>query len=239
MAAATRDLQNLCIETLDEYGIGGGSDGFDVSTDNDEHKRFLKWMIAAIMYVDNLHTDWRYLWVDWTGDTLAAASSQLVIPTVATFGEVNQWVKGSLWLDRGTSDPLELTFHDWQTFRKTFLAGTIQTADPQFYSIAPDNTIYFDSKTRKTHTPSGEFHRRTAELSADDDEPLAPYNHRRIYQVKAVLNYGMREDAPEILGGEAAEYDDLLEKLRQAELPGYRTSGISENEDEDIVTVVE
>jgi len=238
MAAATRTLQNLCIESLDEWGIGGGSSGFDVSTTNTQHKRFLKWMIAAITYVDNLHADWRYLWVDWTGDELAAASSQLVVPTVATYGAVNHWVRGSLWLDRETANPIRLRYQDWKTFRATFRSDTLQTADPEFYSIAPDNTVYLETKTRIAHTPSGEFYRRTAELSTDDEEPLAPFNHRRIYQVKAALNYAIREDAPEILSGEAAEYDDLLEKLELAELPGSRVDGVSENEDEDITTVV-
>ena len=234
-----RDLQNLCIELIDEYGIGGSSSDFDVNTTNDEHKRLLNWMIAAIMYVDNLHTDWRYLWVDWSGAELAAGSSQLVIPVVNTYGEVNQWVRNSLWLDRETSNPLKLDWLDWKTFRKTYRSNTLQTSDPQYFSIAPDNTIYFESKTRIAHTPSGEFHRRTAELALDGDEPLAPYNHRRIYQAKVMLNYAMREDAPEILSGEAAEYEDLLEKLEQAEWPTARTTGVGENEDEDIVTVIE
>jgi len=238
MAAATRTLQNLCIETLDEYGIGGGSSGFDVATTNFEHKRLLKWMVAAITYVDNLHTDWRYLWVDWTGPSLDAASSSITLPVVATYGEVNQWVRNSIWLDRETDNPIRLRYKDWKSFRERYRSNTLATSDPLYYSEAPDGTLYLDSKTRKAHVPSGEFFRRTAELSDDDDEPLAPYNHRRIYQVKAILNYAVREDAPEILGGEAAEYDDLLEKLETAEAPGSRTSGISENEDEDIVTVV-
>lgn len=231
-----RDLQNLCIETIDEYGISGGSTGFDVSTTDVQHQRLLKWMIAADMYINNLHTDWRYLWVDWTGPTLAVASSEITIPVVATYGEVNQWLKASMWLDRATANPIHLMFNEWKTFRENFLADTIQTADPEFFSVAPDGDIYLDSKTRSSHTPSGEFYRRSAELAADDDAPLIPSNHRRIIQVKAIINYAIREDAPEILSGEAAEYDDLLEKLEMAEWPGATADGYGENED--IITVV-
>lgn len=226
-----RDLQNLCIETIDEYGIGGGSTGFDVSTTDVQHKRLLNFMIAAEIYINNLHTDWRYLWVDWTGPTLVAASSTITLPVVATKGEVNQWLKEAMWLDRATANPYHLTHVPWKDFRDKFLADTIQTADPEFYSIAPDGTIYLDSKTKSTHTPSGEFYRRSGELSADDDDPLIPSNHRRIIQVKAIINYAIREDAPEILSGEAAEYSDLLEKLEMAEWPGSTADGYGENED--------
>lgn len=226
-----RDLQNLCIETIDEYGIGGGSTGFDVSTTEVQHKRLLNFMIAAEIYINNLHTDWRYLWVDWTGPTLAAASSTITLPVVATEGEVNQWLKEAMWLDRATANPFHLTHVPWKDFRDEFLADTIQTADPEFYSVAPDGTIYLDSKTKSSHTPSGEFYRRSSELSEDGDAPLIPSNHRRIIQVKAIINYAIREDAPEILSGEAAEYDDLLEKLEMAEWPGATVDGYGENED--------
>ncbi len=231
-----RDLQNLCIETIDEYGIGGGSSGFDVSTVNEQHKRILNWMIAADMYVDNLLTDWRYLWVDWPGTTLAAASSEITIPVVGTYGAVNQWLRDSLWLDRETANPLHLSYMDWKTFRETFRSDTIQTADPEFYSIAPDGVIYLETKTRISHTPSGEFYRRTTELALDSDEPLMPSNHRRIIQMKTMINYAAREDAPEIMVEASAEYDDLLDALKRAEAPGQRVDGFSEAEDDDIVT---
>lgn len=234
-----RDLQNLCIETIDEYGIGGGSSGFDVSTTNEQHKRILNWMIAAAMYVDNLVTDFRYLWVDWTAPTLATASSEIPAPVVGTYGEVNQWVRKSLWLDRETSNPLHLRYWDWQTFREMYRDGTIPTADPLYYSVAPDGTIYLDSKTRKTHTPSAEFYRRTEELALDSDEPLMPFNHRRIIQMKTMINYAAREDAPEIMTEVTAEYDDLLIALKKAESPGERVDGFSEAEDQDIITVIE
>jgi hypothetical protein len=229
-----RDLQNLCIETLDEYDIGGGSSGFTVATTNPEHKRLLKWMIAADMFINNLHTDWRFLWVDWTGPTLAASSDTIPAPAAA---DVNQWMLDQMWLDRETTDPVPLAFVEWQSFRRDFRSNAVQAGTPQFYSIAPDGTIYLDSSTLKTMTPSGQYHRQTPELVNDADVPLVPSNHRRIIQVKAVLNYSIREDAPEILSGEAAEYEDLLETLELAEWPGARTSGYGENED--LVVVVE
>lgn len=223
----------MCQNVCDEWGIAGGAAGLtSVSSTLGEYGRIVRFVREANYYVQNLHIDWNFLWYDYS-ETLAAGA--VVFPAATAVAGVvarpRYWVRESLWLNRVSTNPIKLDYVPWDRWREMHRTGVVRTQQPGYFSVRPDNVIELDAAADKAYTASGQFYRRPFTLSANADTPVLPEEFHRIIELKAAYNYGVREDAPEIISGVMAEYDDMLEKMEAAQLPGQEANTMGFDED--------
>jgi hypothetical protein len=183
-----------------------------------------RYVADAADYIQNLWLDWNFLWSLEDGTLLATASS---IAANAAWRSMDQ--RGFLF------NPLTSTgyfpgFIPWPMFyQRTFVRALSAALRPTNWSRAPDGTIYLShiaSADIEWKAPVWLWPTRMATDAAT--HPIPGTLGDRIIICRAMITYGVREDAPEIITGASAEYADLLEKLEATCLPNLERSRQSE-----------
>ena len=120
---------------------------------------------------------------------------------------------------------------DWEQYRLEYKLGVIDSGTPEVFSIKPDNVIDVWPTPDSTTTISTEYYRVPTELAADSDISSIPPRFHNMIIARAKIYYGENEDAPEILSGALASFEDLLDKLEADQLPGQKNRRFSKVQD--------
>lgn len=208
----------LCQELVSELGLAGGVGPASVLNQRGELKNVTRWVRDSCLWIDNLWTDWKYHWCEYSGQ-IAEGSR---VPQAAQF-PVCRWDRDSFWLNKASATPQQMRYVEWKEFRLLYESGPAlsQKTRPTLITSRPDATLRTHATSSGLFTLTGEFWRRPLVLTNDGDIPLMPEQFHRIITARAAIMYGNREDAPEIIGGFEAEYTDLLEKLQSDQLPAF------------------
>lgn len=215
----------LCQDLVSELGLAGGQGPSSVTGQRGELKNVTRWIAQSCLWIDNLWTDWKYHWCEYSGQLPA----NITIPTAAQF-LVGRWDRESLWVDKNSTVPQRLRFMEWREYRSIHEVGAAIAlrSRPNTFTVRPDATLRCYPTDTTPHTVTGEFWRQPFMLVNDTDVPLMPPQHHRVIVARAAIMYGNREDAPEIIAGFEAEYTDGLEKLQSDQAPSFqqeRSSG--------------
>jgi hypothetical protein len=213
----------LCQELVGQFGLSGGEGPQAIANNTGELLNVTRWIRDSTLYIDNLWEDWRYLWLRYSG-TIQTGNSSGSPPTQSGV-QVRLWESTGLKIQDGTivsSSWTPLSFMRRQEFDAQFDPDVESQAQPSVFTVMPDNTLQFNCPADKVYNLKGAFYRRPAVLAADNDMPLIPSEYHNLIIARAVIKYGDREDAPELISGADAEYKDTLEKLEGSQLDGFR-----------------
>ena len=105
-------------------------------------------------------------------------------------------------------------------------------------SVKPTNVLDLYPTPNVAGTVSAEYFKVPTDLAVDSDTSLIPTRFHRIIIARAKLYYAENEDAPEIMSGSLAEFEDLLDKLEADELPAQKARRFSRVQDISNFTVV-
>tara|TARA_B100000497_G_C7673847_1_gene406859 strand:+ start:486 stop:1151 length:666 start_codon:yes stop_codon:yes gene_type:complete len=188
--------------------------------------------LAVVRYIKNADLDiqrrwfnWDYLWSEAT-ITPSVGVSTLTSPT-----DLGNWKLDSIVFSKATDDYQQLDFMDWEPYRLEYKLGVIDSGTPEVFSIKPDNVIDVWPTPDSTTTISTEYYRVPTELAADSDISSIPPRFHNMIIARAKIYYGENEDAPEILSGALASFEDLLDKLESDQLPGQKNRRFSKVQD--------
>ncbi len=188
--------------------------------------------LAVVRYIKNADVDiqrrwfnWDYLWSEAT-ITPSVGVSTLTSPT-----NLGNWKLDSIVFSKATDDYQQLEFMDWEPYRLEYKLGVIDSGTPEVFSIKPDNVIDVWPTPDSTTTISTEYYRVPTELAADSDISSIPPRFHSMIIARAKIYYGENEDAPEILSGALASFEDLLDKLESDQLPGQKNRRFSKVQD--------
>jgi|SRR3990167_11091827 len=215
----SREYLTLCRDLVAELGVAGGSGPSSTVSQVGELGNMVRWVAEADLYVQNLWLDWKFLWARASGQLLLANTDTITVADLETE------VENGLILKSGTAAAYRPQFLAWPRFRERY-DTIVRTASstPAVWTVRPDNVIVL-SELVSADTPwTLEYYRTPARLSANGDLSAIPVRFERIILARAAIIYGVREDAPEIVTGFAAEYADTLEKMESFYLPGFRNS---------------
>lgn len=213
----------LTQELVAELGIGGANNGATVPTavtgQTGQLWNAVNWIKQAHNNIGLLHTDWHFLWTEYS-ETVAAGDQTPPAHSTAT-EVVKHWDRGSFWLDRDTATQVQLTFVPWNEFRRLYLPGSAvaSAGTPAIISAKPDNSLILDVLPQQSYTLTAEFWRRPTVLAADADTPDFPQEYHRLVICEAAIKYGNKEAAFEVIQGMEAEYITILEEMRSDQLP--------------------
>jgi len=188
--------------------------------------------LAVVRYIKNADLDiqrrwfnWNYLWSE------ANITPSIGVSTLNSPADLGNWKLDSIVFSKATDDYQQLDFMDWEQYRLEYKLGVIDSGTPEVFSIKPDNVIDVWPTPDSTTTISTEYYRVPTELAADSDISSIPPRFHNMIIARAKIYYGENEDAPEILSGALASFEDLLDKLEADQLPGQKNRRFSKVQD--------
>lgn len=226
MASMTR-LQ-LCTRLRSEcVGVSGAGPTTTTGQVGDMLK-IVNWIDSAYEDIQNMRTDWRFLRDDFTFQTVAA--QQTYTPTQAGAVDATPTVDLGEWItddircyltSTGVSGEQVLEFMDWDTFRATYLIGSIRstTGQPVVVTVKPDRSLMLWPIPDAAYTVAGEYYRVPDTLTADGTVPTFPARFHMLIVWRALVFYAGHSAAPETFAVGKEEYGKLLGMLVAAEAP--------------------
>ena len=162
--------------------------------------------------------DWNFLWAQYSS-TLSTGTRA---PATTKPTDLGNWDMRSFYLDYTTDDSISLSTLSYVEWRADFRQGVATNDSPTYVVVQPDSSLIVDPPPDKAYTITADYWKTPTKMTANTDESVIPSQYHRIIVARAKTMWAEREEAPEILLGSSAEYQDLLDKLESQSLPGQR-----------------
>lgn len=220
-----------------EVGVAGGTGPTSIATGETTTgiNRVIQFTREAHDYLCRLWPDWDFLWAEEIGTVTAGAvaAGDMTLPNPSGI-EVEDFAVayGGMQVQEDGRWH-NVRYQPWREFKVAHRTGATRPASskPAFWSFTPNRTIQLSNPVGSEFNYRYEYYGIPARLANDDDEIVIPMP--RLVLVRAKIIFAERENAPEIMQGATAEYDDLMTRLESRYLPGH--SGGRSNEPMDQV----
>ena len=116
---------------------------------------------------------------------------------------------------------------DWDDYNLEYKMGVVESGTPEVFSVKPDNVIDVYPTPDATTAISVAYWATPTELADNADISAIPPRLHKIITSRAKIYYAENEDAPEIMAGSLAEFEDLLDKLEADQLPSQKNRRFS------------
>lgn len=172
----------------------------------------VRYVRDADMDIKRRWHDWNFLWTSTT-DTSSVGSRSL---TTGNPSDLGQWNVDRVVYDYDTDNYQALEFIEWDEYVSNYKFGTTSNGTPELFTITPAGAIEMYPPASAVKNIYLEYWKKPEEMSADADISEIPTHYHRLIIVRAKLFYAEHEDAPEVLVGATAEFEDLMDNLESA-----------------------
>ena len=223
----------LCQNMARDIGIPGtGPSDVAASDLSEEENAVVRYVKQADVDIQSRWFNWNFLWTEVTFTPVVDTS------TLTSPSDIGNWKLDSFVFSKGTDSYQELEYMDWDDYNLEYKLGVITSATPEVFSVKPDNVIDLYPTPDATTAISASYWKTPTEMSVDASESPIPSRFHKIITARAKIYYAEAEDAPEILAGALAEFEDLLDKLEADQLSGQKNRRFSRAQNIDSFTVV-
>jgi len=218
----------LCQDMARDVGIPGtGPSSVDASGLSEEEIAVVRYVAQANLDIQSRWFDWGFLWSE-ASLSASSGTSTLTSPT-----DLAKWKLDSIVWDKTSDDYLILEYMAWNEYRTIYKYGTIDSDIPEVFSVKPDNVLDLYPTPNSATTVSAEYWATPTALTTDSQVSIIPARFHKIIISRAKMYYAENEDAPEIMAGALAEFEDLLDKLEADQLPRQQNRRFSAAQDLD------
>jgi len=227
----------LCQDMARDVGIPGtGPSSVTSSTLSEEESAVVRYVAQANLDIESRWSNWDYLWATATMTTSQGIATLMSTNTDAGPGggfpgALGNWKLGSVVWDPTSDSYQPLEYEPWNEYRENYKYGTVDSDIPEVFSVHPDNTLDFYPTPSSSTVVQSEYWTVPVALAADADISAIPPRFHKIIIARAKMYYAENEDAPEIMAGSLAEFEDLLDKLEADQLPGQKNRRFSSAQD--------
>ena len=222
----------LCKNMARDIGIPGTGPVDVTSSLSEEENAVVRYVKQADIDIQSRWFNWNFLWTEVTFTPVAGTS------TLTSPSNLGNWKLDSVVFSKATYSYQELEYMDWDDYNLEYKLGVITSATPEVFSVKPDNVIDLYPTPDATTAISASYWKTPTEMSVDASESSIPSRFHKIITARAKIYYAEAEDAPEILAGALAEFEDLLDKLEADQLSGQKNRRFSRAQNIDSFTVV-
>jgi len=218
----------LCQDMSRDVGIPGtGPSSVDATGLSEEETAVIRYIKQADQDIQSRWFDWDFLWSE------ASLTASTGISTLSSPSDLGNWKLDSIVWDKTSDDYQVLEYIAWNEYRTIYKYGTIDEDMPEVFSVKPDNVLDLYPTPSASATVSAEYWATPTLLSGDSATSAIPARFHQIIISRAKLYYAENEDAPEIMAGALAEFEDLLDKLESDQLPRQKNRRFSAAQDLD------
>lgn len=216
----SRSYLTLCKEVVADLGIAGGILQSTQQLTNQEQIRICNWVARSDLYLQNLWTQWNFLWVTDPVVTAAAGTDTAVPSPPAWAANIQSFNLESLYIGAGTLMSQRIPWMQWDRFYTIYQMKPKQTQlVPAFFSIDPSGKIWLSHIMPAITVFSMEYYVIGTQMTLDSSVSPIPNNFDTIICERAKIIYAGRENAQEIMTSASAEYTDQLDKMQAYCLP--------------------
>jgi len=217
----------LCQNMSRDVGIPGtGPSAVDASGLSEEETAVVRYVAQADQDIQSRWFDWDFLWSE-ASITAISGTSTLTSDNTGFPSALGNWKTDSLVWDKTSDDYLVLEYMRWNEYRDIYKYGTIDSDIPEVFSIKPNNNLDLYPTPNAATAVAAEYWATPTVLSEDGDISAIPPRFQQIITARAKMYYAENEDAPEIMAGALAEFEDLLDKLEADQLPRQKNRRFS------------
>ena len=180
------------------------------------YKKVVDWVKSAYLDVQKEETNWGFLWAE--GQFNTEVGKREYNPAVELgLTDFNQFNLDSFFIQRdGSNTKQELTYENYEVFRQFSILNT--QSNPHFFTILPNKKIRLETTPISVEVVTYEYWRKPFVFEADNDVPAFSSQHHDILIYKALMYYAADEEAGNIYADAKANYETMLQKLRDDEL---------------------
>ena len=217
----------LCQDMARDVGIPGTGPSSVTSTSlSEEENAVVRYIANADQDVQSRWFDWDFLWSE-ASITAISGTSTLTSSNTGFPSALGNWKLDSLVWDKASDSYQILEYMEWNSYREMYKYGTIDSDVPEVYSIKPNNDLDLYPTPNAATVISAEYWATPTVLAADADISAIPPRFHKIIIARAKMYYAENEDAPEVMAGAVAEFEDLLDKLEADQLPSQKNRRFS------------
>ena len=220
----------LCQDMARDVGIPGtGPSAVDASTLSEEENAVVRYISKADEDIQSRWFDWDYLWSTATMTTISGTATLASTNTSpgAFPTDLGNWKLGSVVWDPTSESYQILEYEPWNEYRENYKYGTVDSDIPEVFTYHPDNTLDFYPTPNSATAVQAEYWATPTVLTTDDQVSAIPPRFHQIIIARAKMYYAENEDAPEIMAGALAQFEDLLDKLEADQLPSQKNRRFS------------
>lgn len=194
-----------------------GSSPTAVTGQQGEALRLVNWILDADEFIQNLWTRWKFMRVEFSGDTAAG------VPTISKPAGLKQWDFETFFID---GDPLDVVEYD--KIKSDVLDVSQQI--PARAIVMPDNSLKFEPVPNGIFTITADQYKSHVPMVNNTDVSDIPSDYHMCIRGRAQMLYGNFEEAPEQQRQGSQIYGEFLGRLQDGELPNeenaqYKGSG--------------
>ena len=220
----------LCQDMARDVGIPGtGPSNVEATDLSEEENAVVRYVAQADQDIQSRWFDWDYLWSTATMTTISGTAT--LASTNTTTGsfptDLGNWKLGSVVWDPTSDSYQPLEYEPWNEYRDNYKYGTVDSDIPEVFTYHPDNTLDFYPTPSSSTTVQAEYWATPTVMTSDSDISAIPPRFHKIIIARAKMYYAENEDAPEIMAGALAEFEDLLDKLEADQCPSQKNRRFS------------
>lgn len=189
--------------------------------------KIVRWTADAWRQIQNAENAWRFMFGEFTGNTLA--NTPRYTPASWNITDHAEWIHDREMLNDhpysiysvalGVSDETRLTEIDFEQWRQSYNRGVQTVGKPRYYAISPANEFCLAPMPDGIYTVKGVYRKAPQVLSADADIPNFPDRFHDLITYRARLLLAEHDEAGFALTTAAGEDARLMADLRRDQLP--------------------
>ena len=206
-----------------ECGVSGTGPAA-VTNQSGEAGRLVNWIASAWDDLQMARNNWYWMRESFTL-TLAPAQRAYTPVEAGIATRFGMWDTKSLRLYKLTkADEIELMWLPYEDFRRSYLIGTENTSQPDYFTIDPQLRLQFGNLPDYAYTVNGEYYKANQTLAADGDTPEMPAQFHMAIVYRAMMMYGRYNSASEIYDDAKENYRRIVARLEMNQMPGIEIS---------------
>lgn len=205
-----------------------GSGPTTVINQTGELQRLVTWINAAWVDIQNERLDWDWLRASFSFDTIQAQATYTPAQcNITDFGAWAEQTFRSYVTSVGYGSEFFLASIPYDKWRNNYQYGALRTtyARPVEFAVKPDKSICLGPVPTSGYTIIGDYFRAPTELALDADIPALPTKYHMAIVYRALMYYGMYESAPDAVQRGQVEFDKLMRRVRNDQLPEIGFTG--------------
>jgi hypothetical protein len=216
----SRTFLALCKDIVADLGIAGGLLQSTQNLTNQEQIRICNWVSRSDLYLQNLWTQWNFLWYNDTAITVQAGSNSCLPAPPAWMANIQTYNLKSLWINFGQASAQNIPWMPWDQFYKIYQSKPLITQlVPTYFSVDPAGNLWLSNNMPALTTFAMEYYGVGNAMTLDASVSPIPNNFDTIIVERAKIIYAGRENAQEIMTSASAEYSEQLDKMQAYCLP--------------------
>ncbi|MHB0775426.1 phage adaptor protein [Halomonas sp. WWR20] len=202
----------LCQRLRREVGAAGSGPA-TVTGQNGEYLRLIGWIAQAWQEIQAERRDWRFAWSE-TEIEVSPEFRDYPVPD-----DFEHWIPETLRIGINQLRPME-----YSDFRARYREPSNASA-PSVITLLPDNRIRLDTSPPATSLLAFEYFRTPQVLTENGDVPRLPERYHMLIVYRAMIQYGLFENAPEVVQQGGANASRLMSDMLISELPSMEIGG--------------